>query len=153
LELGHEIYLLFCLYIFMSLLWSDHTSEVIANTEHSVGLFFVCITICDAIGDNYLRFIWTVFYTVSVVSALSVVLALALPDVGTIYDSSWSGLHSEFSLNGRWSGITDHPNTLGSYAALGLLTGFYLLVEGRKAPRSAWSPFTVLMVLGALAAN
>ena len=153
LELGHEIYLLFCLYIFMSLLWSDHTSEVIANTVHSVGLFFVCITTCDAIGDNYLRFIWTVFYTVSVVSALSIVLAIALPDVGTIYDSSWSGLHSEFSLNGRWSGITDHPNTLGSYAALGLLTGFYLLVEGRKAPQSAWGPYTVLMVLGALLAN
>ena len=153
LELGHEIYLLFCLYIFMSLLWSDHPSEVIANTVHSVGLFFVCITICDAIGDNYLRFIWTVFCTLSVISALSVVAALALPDIGIIYDTSWSGLHSEFSLNGRWSGITDHPNTLGSYAALGLLTGVYLLVEGRKAPQRAWSPYTALLVLGALLAN
>jgi O-antigen ligase len=56
-------------------------------------------------------------------------------------------------LNGRWSGITDHPNTLGSYAALGLLTGAYLLVEGRKAPQSASSPYTALMILGALLAN
>ena len=153
LELGHEVYLLFCLYIFMSSLWSDHPWEVVTITVHSVGLFFVCITICDAIGDNYLHFIWTVFCTLSVISALSVFLALAMPDIGIIYDTSWSGLHSEFSLNGRWSGITDHPNTLGSYAAIGLLTGVYLLVEGRKAPQRAWSPFTVLMVLGALAAN
>jgi exopolysaccharide production protein ExoQ len=153
LEFGHEVYLLFCLYIFMSILWSDHPREVVANTVHSVGLFFVCITICDAIGDNYRRFIWTAFFTVSIVSAVSVVSALALPDTGIIYDTSWSGLNSEFSLNGRWSGITDHPNTLGSYAALGLLTGAYLLVEGRKAPQSASSLYTVLMILGALLAN
>ena len=44
LELGHEVYLLFCLYIFMSSLWSDHPWEVVGHYGAQRGLVFLCVS-------------------------------------------------------------------------------------------------------------
>jgi hypothetical protein len=148
LQFGHRVYILLCLFGLASSLWSDYASQVLSNTAHAIGLFFVCVVICDALGRNYQRFLWTVLIAVSAVSALSIAVVIVWPDIGIVNDTSYAGTHSEFSLNGRWSGITDHPNQLGSYASIGSLIAAYLLVDYKKnASRSA-----TLLTLAACAA-
>ena len=151
LEFGHEIYLFYCLYMFATLAWSDYPTEIMISFGHNLGLFFVCIMLCDLFEGDYERFLWALLLNVSAVSALSVIVTIIWPDIGIIYNAA--DLNSEFSSNGRWSGITDGPNTLGILAALGLITGVYLLLECGKASKVVSSGYVIPTILVTLLAN
>ena len=153
LELGHGVYLLFCVYTLISLLWSDHLVDVLSNAVHALGLFFVCVAICDAIENSFSRFLWTVLFNVTIISALSILIVVANPDIGIMYDSSYAGLHSEFSLNGRWCGVTSHPNELGSYAAIGLLIAAYFLLNHKPLLRHSSSTLNRLLIVAFILTN
>jgi O-antigen ligase len=139
--------------MFATLAWSDYPTELMTNLAHNLGLFFVCMMLCDVFEGDYKRFLWVLLLNVSVISALSVIVAVLWPDIGIIYDTTWGGLHSEFSSNGRWSGITDGPNSLGIFAALGLITGVYLLVECKKESQRISSRYFTLAILATFLAN
>ena len=153
MELGHGVYLLFCVYTLISLLWSDHLVDVLSNAVHASGLFFVCVAICDAIENSFSRFLWTVLFNVTIISALSILIVVANPDIGVMFHSSYAGLHSEFSLNGRWCGVTSHPNELGSYAAIGLLIAAYFLLNHKPLLRHSSSTLNRLLIVAFILTN
>lgn len=132
LDFGHRIYILIGAWGLASAAWSDYPDQVLNNTAHHFGLLFVGLVICDGLGRDYRLFLWSTLFGVTAICALSTVVVMLWPDIGIVNDISYAALHSDFSLNGRWIGITDQPNQLGAYGAIGVLTAAYLGVTLQK---------------------
>lgn len=69
----------------------------------------------------------------SIIIYFSLAIVFYLPDKGIYFSDTYGGRFSEASLNGRWTGITPHPNSLGIFAAIGIVSLVILTTEGRRS--------------------
>lgn len=109
---------------FVSIIWSDAQSVTLRK---SVALFLTMlyglILVIRFSFHEYFKLLGNVLFTTMALSLFAIIL---FPQFGIMH---------EFSLQGNWSGIFSHKNTLGLICVLGLIVFTYLFMKSRGKHR------------------
>ncbi len=101
----------------LSLLWAPEPFKVLKQSFGITGLLFLSLGFMLH-GWHADRFVTVMRFLVTTALAVSLVVGLAMPDIG---------IHSEqqFELSGSWRGITYQKNSLGQLASVGIILWFH----------------------------
>ena len=115
---------IFCLYVFSSLLSSSAT-EALVSTSSIIAVYLLTITVAIQLGR--IRTLEIIFYGSSLFVIGSWLLYFAKPEIGVFLEPVTDG-----GFTRRMSGLS-HPNTLGQFCGLNLAAGIVLYVNfGRR---------------------
>jgi len=91
----------------LSILWSSFPLAVLMNFAHLIGVIFVAVVAGRAYSGDSASLLRYIAYTLCLNVTVHTLAAFVMPDVAISHD-------------GRWSGLTTNPNSLGLISALAL---------------------------------
>ena len=109
----------------LSLLWAPDPFKVLKQSFGITGLLILALGFMLH-GWHADRFVTVMRFLITASLAASLVLGIAMPDIG---------IHSEqqFELSGSWRGVTYQKNSLGQVASVGIILWFHAWAS-RSAP-------------------
>jgi len=112
-------FLLLLIYMLSGLLWTLSPLSVLKETVHFAGIILIGAVAAESSKKQPMLFFSTLFAFALMLVILSIVAALYFPQVGV-------------GINGRWQGVTSHPNHLGITCLVGTFAATSLICLGKN---------------------
>lgn len=106
------------LYMLISIAWTQYPLKIIINLFHYIGLLFSIFSFSIFIQNRTER----VFLVISAVTFIYIIFSIPI--------SLW--IPASLGIDGRWSGLAGHPNTLGTICFLSIWSNISYLLIAQK---------------------
>ncbi len=127
----------------ISVFWSNMPVKVVISVIHNTGVTFITLCMALLLVKDKEKFFKYLLMALFIYITATIIVSLFIPSIGLMTSAN----KYDTSLIGRWRGLTDHPNSLGSiclFTSWVTLSGYFY---------SNQSKFIKLIALLTLSAN
>ena len=94
----------------ISVFWSNMPVKVVISVIHNTGVTFITLCMALLLVKDKEKFFKYLLMALFIYITATIIVSLFIPSIGLMTSAN----KYDTSLIGRWRGLTDHPNSLGS---------------------------------------